>query len=184
MRDAGTLTRPAFAMPGERCDSHVHVFEAAAKYPSVDAPHYTLPDGSLQKLQRMADALALQRFIIVQPSYYGTDNSCMLDALSAAGGRARGVAMVAENCSDEELIAMHARGVRALRLDLFLRSTWPHRRHHRLYRTLACGAPRQSAGTFNSIRPDGWFAICCHSCRHWTRFRHRSHGVHARERRT
>jgi len=125
MRDAGTLTRPAFSMPGEACDSHVHVFESAAKYPSVDAPHYTLPDGSLEKLQRMTGVLGLQRFVIVQPSYYGTDNSCMLDALSAAGAGARGVAMVRENCTDEELTAMHARGVRALRLDLFLRSSWP-----------------------------------------------------------
>jgi predicted TIM-barrel fold metal-dependent hydrolase len=125
MRDASALTRPAFSMPSEACDSHVHVFEAEAKYPSVETPHYTLPDGSLKKLQRMTDVLALQRFVIVQPSYYGTDNRCMLDALSAAGTRARGVAMVGENCTDEELNAMHLRGVRALRLDLFLRSGWP-----------------------------------------------------------
>jgi predicted TIM-barrel fold metal-dependent hydrolase len=101
------------------------VFEAAAKYPSVHTPHYTLPDGNLEKLQAMTEVLALQRFVIVQPSYYGTDNSCMLDALSAAGGRARGVAMVEESCTDQELRAMHVRGVRALRLDLFLRSSWP-----------------------------------------------------------
>jgi predicted TIM-barrel fold metal-dependent hydrolase len=125
MRDAGTLAHPAFAVPAGACDSHVHVFESAAKYPSVDTPHYTLPDGSLTKLQRVSEVLALQRFIIVQPSYYGTDNSCMLDALSAAGARARGVAMIAEDCADEELSAMHLRGVRALRLDLFLRSSWP-----------------------------------------------------------
>lgn len=125
MRDAHTLEGPAFSMPRKACDSHVHVFEAAAKYPSVDAPHYTLPDGSLKKLQRMTEVLSLQRFVIVQPSYYGTDNSCMLDALDAAGSRARGVAMVGEDCSDHELHAMHARGVRALRLDLFLRSSWP-----------------------------------------------------------
>jgi predicted TIM-barrel fold metal-dependent hydrolase len=125
MRDALTLTRPVFAVPGNACDSHVHVFEVAAKYPSVATPHYTLPDASLEKLQRMTDVLALQRFIIVQPSYFGTDNSCMLDALSLAGTRARGVAMVAEDCTDEQLNEMHQRGVRALRLDLFLRSSWP-----------------------------------------------------------
>jgi predicted TIM-barrel fold metal-dependent hydrolase len=124
MRDAGTLARPAFSMPAGACDSHVHVFEAAAKYPSVDTPHYTLPDGSLDKLQQMAGVLALQRFVIVQPSYYGTDNRCMLDALSAAGACARGVAMVGESCTDQELNAMHVRGVRALRLDLFSRSNW------------------------------------------------------------
>jgi predicted TIM-barrel fold metal-dependent hydrolase len=73
----------------------------------------------------MAAALNLPRFVIVQPSYYGTDNSCMLDALVAAGACARGVAMVEENVSDTELQAMHARGVRALRLDLFLRAELP-----------------------------------------------------------
>ena len=125
MREARTLTRPLFPMPQQACDSHVHVFEAAVKYPSVDAPHYTLPDGNLEKLQGMTEVLALQRFVIVQPSYYGTDNSCMLDALSAAGPRARGVAMVEETCADQELRAMHVRGVRALRLDLVLRSSWP-----------------------------------------------------------
>jgi predicted TIM-barrel fold metal-dependent hydrolase len=125
MRDADTLTRPAFPVPADACDSHVHVFEAAAKYPSVQTPHYTLPDGGLDKLRRMAESLALKRFIIVQPSYYGTDNRCLLDALSAAGACARGVAMVDETCTDGELNAMHSGGVRALRLDLFSRSNWP-----------------------------------------------------------
>lgn len=125
MRDADTLTRPSFSMPPDACDSHVHVFGSAMTYPSVESPHYTLPDGSLAKLQRMAAMLALQRFVIVQPSYYGTDNRCLLDALDAAGASARGVAMVEENCTDGELAEMHRRGVRALRLDLFLRADWP-----------------------------------------------------------
>jgi 2-pyrone-4,6-dicarboxylate lactonase len=125
MRNADTLTRPAFTMPAGACDSHVHVFEASSKYPCVEAPHYTLPDGSLRKLRRMSEVLSLERFVIVQPSYYGTDNSCMLDALAAAGPAARGVAMVGESSTDQELLDMHARGVRALRLDLFLRSKWP-----------------------------------------------------------
>jgi 2-pyrone-4,6-dicarboxylate lactonase len=124
MRDADTLTRPAFLMPPSACDSHVHVFGDPVKYASVTTPHYTLPDGNLTKLQRMTGVLGLERFVIVQPSYYGTDNRCMLEALSVAGSCARGVAMVEENCTDEELNAMHRRGVRALRLDLFLRSSW------------------------------------------------------------
>jgi predicted TIM-barrel fold metal-dependent hydrolase len=124
-RDASTLTRPSFEMPPGACDSHVHVFESADKYPRVDKPHYTLPDGPLTKLDAMADFLGLAHYVIVQPSFYGTDNRCMLDALDQAGLRARGVAMVDETVSDEELQAMHLRGVRALRLDLFLRSSLP-----------------------------------------------------------
>jgi predicted TIM-barrel fold metal-dependent hydrolase len=124
MRQADTLERPVFEIPAGACDSHVHVFEPAALYRSIDSPLYTLPDGSLGKLQRMTEVLGVQRFVIVQPSYYGTDNSCMLDALAKAGARARGVAMVRDGVTDEELTAMHTRGIRALRLDLFLRSTW------------------------------------------------------------
>jgi predicted TIM-barrel fold metal-dependent hydrolase len=125
MRDAETLTRPAFVVPPGACDSHVHVFESASRYPRVDKPHYTLPDGNLEKLYRMTDVMKLERFVIVQPSYYGIDNSCMLDALEVAGARARGVAMVLDDCTDAALLSMHELGVRALRLDLFLRSSWP-----------------------------------------------------------
>ena len=124
MRDAHTLTRPAFEMPPGACDSHVHVFEFGARYPHVAQPHYTLPDGKLTQLDAMTDVLQIDNYAIVQPSYYGTDNRCLLDALDRAGNRARGVAMVEEDISDEQLHAMHLRGVRALRLDLFLRSGW------------------------------------------------------------
>jgi predicted TIM-barrel fold metal-dependent hydrolase len=125
MRGAQTLTPPAFRVPVGACDSHVHVFGPQSRYPSVEMPHYTLPDGNLQQLLHMAQRLSLQRFVIVQPSFYGTDNACLLDALAAAGTRARGVAMVNERIDDAELQAMHVRGVRALRLDLFMRASLP-----------------------------------------------------------
>jgi predicted TIM-barrel fold metal-dependent hydrolase len=124
MRDADTLARPRFEMPAGACDSHVHVFESEERYPHVAHPHYTLPDGPLDKLERMAKTLGIENFAIVQPSFYGTDNRCMLDALDRAGDRARGVAMVEEDVDDDVLQTMHRRGVRALRLDLFLRSAW------------------------------------------------------------
>jgi 2-pyrone-4,6-dicarboxylate lactonase len=124
MRDADTLTRPRFEMPAGAIDSHVHVFESEARYAHVAKPHYTLPDGSLAKLERMTTVLGIESFAIVQPSFYGTDNRCMLDALDLAGVKGRGVAMVEEDVDDEELFEMHRRGVRALRLDLFLRSAW------------------------------------------------------------
>jgi predicted TIM-barrel fold metal-dependent hydrolase len=124
-RDAFTLMKPTFQVPKGACDSHVHVFEADVQYPHVDQPHYTLPDGPLVKLNQMADFLGLDHYIIVQSSYYGTDNRCLLDALDKAGPRARGVAMVEETVTDAELHDMHRRGVRALRLDLFLRSSLP-----------------------------------------------------------
>ncbi|MBB6559762.1 putative TIM-barrel fold metal-dependent hydrolase [Acidovorax soli] len=124
-RSADTLSRPAFPMPAGACDSHVHVFGPVDRYPHVAQPHYTLPDGPPPLLDRMTRGLGLDRFAIVQPSFYGTDNRCMLDALDELGDRARGVAMVDDGVEDEVLDAMHRRGVRALRLDLFLRAQWP-----------------------------------------------------------
>ena len=106
MRDASTLTRPSFAMPPDACDGHVHVFEQGQQYPSVAKPHYTLPDGGLAKLIRMGEATSLRRFAIVQPSFYGTNNRCMLDALDKLGARGRGVAMVEDSISDDELLQM------------------------------------------------------------------------------
>jgi predicted TIM-barrel fold metal-dependent hydrolase len=111
-------------MPPGACDSHVHVFGPEARYPRVPHPHYTLPDGGPSLLDGMTRAMGLARFAIVQPSFYGTDNRCMLDALDGFGPRARGVAMVDEVVTDEALQAMHQRGVRALRLDLFMRQAW------------------------------------------------------------
>lgn len=125
MRAAETLARPSFTVDAGACDSHVHVFESEDRYPHVDHPHYTRPDGALAKLDAMCASLGLDRYVIVQPSFYGTDNRCMLDALDRAGQRARGVAMVEEGISHAALQAMHRRGVRALRLDLFLRSALP-----------------------------------------------------------
>lgn len=127
MRASSTLERPRFDVPAGACDAHVHVFGPADRYPRVPHPHYTLPDGARSKLEEALEALGVERYVIVQPSYYGTDNRCMLDALERRGDRARGVAMIDDDIEDEALARMHERGVRALRLDLFLRARLPGR---------------------------------------------------------
>jgi predicted TIM-barrel fold metal-dependent hydrolase len=66
--------------------------------------------------------LGIERFSIVQPSFYGTDNSCLIDALAAAGDQARGVVMIEPEIADAELDRFHRWGVRAVRLDLFKRA--------------------------------------------------------------
>ena len=54
----------------------------------------------------------------MQPSTYGTDNRCHLDALAAFGPSARMVAVVNDGVSTEELKRMHALGVRGIRFNL------------------------------------------------------------------
>jgi predicted TIM-barrel fold metal-dependent hydrolase len=101
------------------------VFEPGERYPHVPKPHYTLPDGKLEYYLHLMSVLGIERFIIVQPSFYGTDNSCLLDVLKAVGSKARGVVMFESDINDSELDRYHEAGVRAVRLDLFKRASEP-----------------------------------------------------------
>lgn len=125
MRPAETLERPVFAMPEDAVDAHMHIFGPLDLYPCVAHPHYTLPDGTLDQFHDVMRVLGLRRFVIVQPSFYGTDNRCLIDNLKAAGSAARGVVMIEPDAPDELLRDYHAAGVRGVRLDLFKRAALP-----------------------------------------------------------
>jgi len=125
LRPLETLSRPTFAVPVGAWDVHVHIFGPERSYPHVAQPHYTLPDGNLAQYRRLMPFIGVQRFAIVQPSFYGTDNSCLLDTLDEIGAVARGVVMIDTEIADSELQRFHDKGVRAVRLDLFKRAQLP-----------------------------------------------------------
>ena len=125
LRPLETISRPTFLLPSGAWDTHVHIFGPPERYPHVEKPHYTLPDGTLAQYRSLMPRLGVERFVIVQPSYYGTDNSCLLDTLVEVGDRARGVVMIEPDMTDAELAGFHRRGVRAVRLDLFKRAHEP-----------------------------------------------------------
>jgi predicted TIM-barrel fold metal-dependent hydrolase len=56
--------------------------------------------------------------VIVHPSPYGADNSCTVDAVRQLGDRARGVAVIDDATSEQELKDMHAAGIRGVRVNL------------------------------------------------------------------
>jgi predicted TIM-barrel fold metal-dependent hydrolase len=123
MRAAETNTPPAFAMPSGACDAHFHVFEPG--YPHVPDPLYTFPDGTVEQYLALTAALGIERMVLVQPTFYGTDNSLLVDVLKRLGARCGGVVRIEEDTTDAELDAFHEIGVRAIRLDLFARASWP-----------------------------------------------------------
>lgn len=123
MRSARSNTVPRFALPPGSCDAHFHVFEPG--YPQVKQPLYTFPDAPLQKYLDLADFLGLERMVLVQPTFYGTDNTLILDVLRQVGSRCRAVVRVDEDITDAELDRYHQLGVRAIRLDLFARAAMP-----------------------------------------------------------
>jgi predicted TIM-barrel fold metal-dependent hydrolase len=66
----------------------------------------------------MLDRYGLARGVLVQPSVYGFDNRCMLEALDRADGRLIGIAVPDPNSSPGDLEEMHRRGVRGVRCNL------------------------------------------------------------------
>lgn len=109
---------PKLRLPPRSCDTHAHIMGPKAKYAYSPARIYTPPDCLLADYLHMLDMLGVERAVLVQPSVYGTDNTVMLEAMKTAGNRLRGVAVVDEDISDDELKSLDAAGVRGLRVNI------------------------------------------------------------------
>lgn len=109
----------AFKAPVDACDAHFHVFGPAERYPyGSDQLRYAPPMAPLDDYLKLAAHLGLTRFVFVQPSAYGRDNSCMLDAMRAVGiAHCRGIVDVDENAPDSLLAELDAVGVRGVRIN-------------------------------------------------------------------
>jgi D-galactarolactone isomerase len=95
-------------------DTHLHIFEPG--YPLNPAvPSRAEPAAGLAEYRTEMAKLGLARAVIVQPSAYGTDNSCTLAAMAALGDAARGVAIVPEDVSDDDITGLAAAGMCGLR---------------------------------------------------------------------
>ena len=103
-----------------RCDSHVHIVGPADRYPQVAERTYLADVATLKQLERVSASRAIRRFVIVQPSFYGTDNGMLLEGLDVLAGRGRGVAVInPDTTSARTLSGMASQGVRGLRLNLY-----------------------------------------------------------------
>jgi predicted TIM-barrel fold metal-dependent hydrolase len=106
-----------FRPPRDACDCHVHIFDSA-RFPYAAKRVYTPPQALIEDLLDLQKALRLDRVVIVQPSVYGADNSCTVDAVRKLGARARGVAVIDKDTSQTEIDDMAAAGIRGIRLNL------------------------------------------------------------------
>ena len=98
------------------CDCHVHIYED--RYPLAPTATFKPPHAPVAAYREVQRALGLQRVVLVQPTGYGADNTCLLVALAQLGGDARGIAVVNPGVSDAELARLHAAGVRGIRFML------------------------------------------------------------------
>ena len=109
---------PRLMAPADACDTHLHIVDgrfpllgpAGTRYQRMAAADYRL-------LQRR---LGLTRAVLVQHKAFGTDNSCLLDAMLQLGASVtRGIAVAHPEVSDQELRRLDAAGVRGLRFSLW-----------------------------------------------------------------
>jgi len=112
---------------GPICDTHLHIFGDRQTYPLVAPLRSEPPDAPLERFLKEAEAQGVTRMVFDQPSHYGLDNSCILDAIQTVGlDRARAIAALdADNITDAQLEALDARGVRGIRINFGYRSIDP-----------------------------------------------------------
>jgi 2-pyrone-4,6-dicarboxylate lactonase len=110
---------------GSICDTHLHIFGNRQKYPLVGQLRSEPPDAPLERFLEEAEAEGVTRMVLDQPSHYGLNNSCILDAIETVGlNRARAIAAVdADTVTDAELKVLDKRGVRGIRVNFGYRST-------------------------------------------------------------
>lgn len=106
-------------MPTGSIDSHMHIIEPAV-FPLACDARYQPSSFTLHDAEDFHQRSGIHSMVIVQPSIYGTDNSCLLSALRKAGpSRARGVVVCdATKISQEQLFSWHRLGVRGVRINL------------------------------------------------------------------
>src|SRR5262245_52527524 len=100
-------------------DCHSHVVGSPERWPTIPDARYAPEVGPIEDYVAALDALGIARCVLVQPSIYGSDNGCQLEAMRALGpARARGIAVVDPDVDAAELRRLDAAGVRGLRFNL------------------------------------------------------------------
>jgi len=98
-------------------DTHAHVF-LAGRPMAVGRRYSPDYDAPLDAYLDVLDKHGIARGVLVQPSFYGTDNSLMLECLAADPTRLRGVAVLAPETTDQDLETLDRGGVVGVRFNL------------------------------------------------------------------
>jgi len=110
-------TTARMARPISAIDCHAHVFTRALPMPDRRrAPEGY--DATPEDYLRQLDANGMSHGVLVQPSFLGTDNNYLMAALRRHPDRFRGIAVIDNNASPDDLQVMQNAGVVGIRLNL------------------------------------------------------------------
>ncbi len=107
---------PRLIAPSGSCDTHMHFYNS--EFASAPTALMTPPDAWVNDYRSVQARLKLERVVVVQPTTYGKDNSCQLEAMKAFGENARGVMVADLSATDEELQRLTDLGVRGVRFHM------------------------------------------------------------------
>lgn len=105
--------RPTHAPPAGAVDCHHHVYDG--RFALVPGAAYRPGDATADDYQAFRARLGFAASVVVQPSVYGFDNACTVDAVRRLGA-ARAVAVISGDEAPAALAALGAQGVVGVRL--------------------------------------------------------------------
>ena len=107
-----------------RIDCHAHVMQRDAPL-APDRHSAPARDVTVDDFIAVLDANGVSHGVLTAPSFYGTDNELLLQALQAHPRRLRGTAIVAPETPVDALAAMQRQGVVGIRLNWVRRDVLP-----------------------------------------------------------
>ncbi len=105
--------RPRLQAPPGACDTHMHVYED--RFRLAPTATFKPPHAPAADYLAMRSRIGVARTVVVQPTGYGFDNACALEAMAAMGDSARGIAVVPPDVRDAELEGLTKAGMRGIR---------------------------------------------------------------------
>ena len=112
---AGTEGATLPAPPGAT-DCHHHIYDA--RFPVAPGAVLRSGEATVADYRALQARIGTSRNVVVQPSTYGVDNRCLLEALAQFGAASRGVAVVNTAVTDDELHRLRGAGVRGIRFNM------------------------------------------------------------------
>jgi D-galactarolactone isomerase len=122
------VAQPLVIIPAGACDTHMHIYNS--RYPIAPASILRPPDATVDDYRLVQAALGLQRVVVVQPTTYGLDNSCTLEAVAALGADARAIVVVDDRVTDAELDRLTRLGARGARFHMLPGGAVPWKMMH------------------------------------------------------
>src|SRR5437763_16326106 len=92
--------KPKLKAPHSTCDTHMHIYDP--KYPKAPTAKTDAPAAPVSAYRKMCKRVGIERSVVVQPSTYGKDNRCTLEAVASLGADRRSITVVHVSVTDPD----------------------------------------------------------------------------------